>query len=93
MSNAIKIVQSETDQALAKLHASIQALEVPLNASIQDENELSLVEVLNQTNESLAAIIRTYQSLLLEHEAATKKAIESIIQSDQNIAAGIRLHK
>ncbi|MGM8366786.1 DUF5344 family protein [Virgibacillus sp. W0181] len=93
MSDAIKVVQSDTERALAELKASVQELNVNENVAVQDDNRLTMVNALNEMNETLARVLNTYQSLLTNNEEATRKAVDSLVQTDQNVASGIRLLK
>ena len=89
----IKVAQTPIEQSLGNLKQSAQALEPSFAKDMKGDNVLDMVEKLNEMNHSLEEVLRLYQELLIQNEASTKQAVETIKQTDEQVASQIRVLK
>lgn len=89
MSNEIKIVYQDADEALSKLRASTQAVKASFE-SVKGENVLDMVMMVNELNVFFQNFVKEYQTLLLENEKATRDSIQAMKTTDEQIAASIK---
>jgi len=86
MSTEIKIVHHPINQAVSTLKRSSEIFETSFPDEVKGENQLEMLEQINYLNSTYASLIKTYQTLILEHLHATEGSIETIKETDQSLA-------
>ncbi|WP_139377088.1 YwqI/YxiC family protein [Halobacillus hunanensis] len=89
MSNEIKLRVSDVEQALSNLQTATQSLTPPSIKDVSGQNRLDVVDQLNELNSSLAQLINSYKTLLLNNESATKQSIETLLATDETVAGSM----
>ncbi|WP_035351278.1 YwqI/YxiC family protein [Fictibacillus gelatini] len=83
----IKVVYGDVEQALSRLKSVVPSQQPSLAPVKEGSNVLDAMTKLKNVNESLRKIIQSYQTLLLENEKATEKAVQSIREADEKLAS------
>ncbi|HZG70415.1 MAG TPA: YwqI/YxiC family protein [Chondromyces sp.] len=86
MSDQIKIVYEDVEQALTKLKSSTQMIDTSFPSSIGGENVLDTVTKLNEINQALQQLTEAYKALLLKNEEATRQSVQAMKETDEQVA-------
>ncbi|CDQ41149.1 MULTISPECIES: YwqI/YxiC family protein [Virgibacillus] len=94
MSKEIKLQQEPVIQALTNLKTATESMDATgLGKEIEGNNTLDMVTKINEINHQLEDILTTYQTILLNHEQETAKAVDNFMQTEQMIASSMELSK
>ncbi|MGE7763991.1 YwqI/YxiC family protein [Peribacillus sp. NPDC096540] len=91
MGAEIKVKQEEIEQALTTLKSSTNALQTSIPSNIDGNNVLDVVNKLNRLNQTMQQVTEAYKSLLLQNEEATRRSVEFMVETDQQLSSNIKL--
>ncbi|MGC4379394.1 YwqI/YxiC family protein [Fictibacillus sp. Mic-4] len=83
----IKMVYGDIEQALSRLKSAVPPQQPSFAPVKKGSNVLDAITKLKEVNKSLRDIVQSYQTLLLENEKATEKAVQSIREMDEKLAS------
>ncbi|MEN1970027.1 YwqI/YxiC family protein [Lentibacillus sp. N15] len=82
----IKVEKDPIKQAVSTLKQSTQAVESSFPEEMEGKNQLDLLKQLMELNETYADILKSYQTLLLQHIQITEDSVASFIEMDETLA-------
>ncbi|MGC4378612.1 YwqI/YxiC family protein [Fictibacillus sp. Mic-4] len=88
--NEIKVVYGDIDEALSRLKSAVPSEQPSFPSVKEGSNVLDVITKLKSVNESLRKIIQSYQTLLLENEKASEKAVQSIHEAEEKLASSAK---
>lgn len=89
----MKLVYKDIDQSLNEVLAAAKTLDPNLSKKVYGANNLEVTEQLDRLNHSLQQLLHSYQSLLIENEMSTRKSVQFMNESDNQIAKDMQLLK
>lgn len=89
----MKLVYKDIEQSLDDILAAAKLLDPNLSKNVYGANNLEVTEQLDQLNHSLQQLLHFYQSLLIENEMSTRKSVQFMNESDNQIARDMELIK
>jgi hypothetical protein len=90
MSQEIKIRYRDVEDAVSKIENAADAFETTLVKDLASGNELDVVTKLNEINNLLEDIGRTYNSVLKDNNQSVLKTLQDLKEVDQNISSSIK---
>ena len=89
----MKLVYKDINQSLNEISAAAKTLDPNLSKNVFGVNSLEVTEQLDRLNHSLQQLLHSYQSLLIENEMLTRKSVQFMNESDNQIAKDMQLLK
>ncbi|MFC4619765.1 DUF5344 family protein [Camelliibacillus cellulosilyticus] len=83
MSTEINIQFPKAEQAISKLKGSSMALKTSMPTSVADRQALDAANKLDQLNQMLNKVIKSYQQVLLNHEATAYQMVQALRDTDE----------
>ncbi|PLT30786.1 YwqI/YxiC family protein [Peribacillus deserti] len=83
----IKINYSGVDQVLANMQGAANSLDPVLPQSVAENNKLDAVNALLEINQLFEQVLQNYKSLLLKNESMTKKSVEVMKETDEQLSS------
>ncbi|MCC5803742.1 YwqI/YxiC family protein [Rossellomorea vietnamensis] len=93
MHTEIKIQYNETERVLSKLRQTIDAWNTTYLKQIGGANELEVINKLNELNEQCQKMLKSYQQLLMENQAATQLSVEGMEETDRTLSSTMTLSR
>ncbi|MCA0149731.1 YwqI/YxiC family protein [Rossellomorea vietnamensis] len=93
MHTEIKIQYNETERALSKLRQTVDAWNPTYPRQIGGANELEVINKLNELNEQCQKMLKSYQQLLMENQAATQLSVEGMEETDRTLSSTMTLSR
>ena len=90
MSQEMKILYGGVEDAVSKIEAAADAFETTLAKDVASGNELDIVTKLNEINNLLEEIGRTYKSVLKDNNQTVLKTLQNLKEVDQDISSSIK---
>lgn len=93
MSGEIKVQRAPVEKGIAELRASIQALETSFAKEIQGQNKLDVVNTFNEIKSEYDQLLSQFETLFINNVQSTEDAVASLQETEQRVAADIRIMK
>ena len=93
MSNEIRVNSAPIQERIADLRSSIQALDTVFSKEIEGDNQLDMVNAMNEIKQDYENLLVQFEALFLSNVDSTIDAINTMKETDQQIAQGITLAK
>lgn len=90
MSTEIKVIEADVENVLNDLKNSIHSMETSFSTTIQGKCKLEMVDKCNQLNDAFTNVLEMYQTLLLNSEEKTRKSVDVLKETEENIATEIQ---
>ena len=89
----MKLAYKDIDQSLNEVLVAAKKLDPNLLKNVYGVNNLEVTDQLDRLNHSLQQLLHSYQSLLIENEMSTRKSVQFMNESDNQIARDMQLLK
>jgi len=93
MSNEIRVNSAPIQERIADLRSSIQALDTVFSKEIEGDNQLDMVNAMNEIKQDYENLLVQFEALFVSNVDSTIDAINTMKETDQQIAQGITLAK
>jgi Family of unknown function (DUF5344) len=90
MSQEMKIRYGDVENTVSKIEAAADAFEITLAKDVASGNELDVVAKLNEINNLLEEIGRTYKNVLKDNNQSVLNTLENLKAADQEISSSIK---
>jgi len=90
MSTEIKIVETDVLVILDELKSSIHSMEKGFSTNIAPNGNMTMIQRLNEVNQSLTLLIDTYQNFLTLSEKQTRTSVKVLKETDEIIASNMQ---
>lgn len=91
MSEEIKLEDSSVQERITELQSSIQGLDMSFSEAIEGDNNLDMVTKFNEIKEDYEELLSQFEALFIDNVSKTEEAIESLKETDRNVASNFQI--